>query len=75
MGDLTNTQLLELIDETLAWASDVSEMWTGTLHAELIDQEQAKLINAVEKNDLEYARELVYNLAQTLEHAEKEYER
>lgn len=75
MSDITNNQLLELVDETLAWAVDVCEMWTGTLYEKIIDQEQARLIKAIDQHDYELAYNLVHNLAQTLEAAEKEYEK
>lgn len=65
--------LLDYIDSTLAWASDVSEMWAGTLHEKLIDNQQAQLIKAVDEEDFELAYKKMCDLAQMLDFAEKEY--
>jgi hypothetical protein len=66
-----NQQILDLIDNTLAWASDMSEQWTGTPYEKVIDGQQAQLIMAVGDNDLNRAHELVHSLARTLEQAER----
>lgn len=68
---MTSEKLLELIDETLAWASDISERWTGTLHEKLIDNQRVQLIEAVERGDLNKGYILLCDLGQTLDYAEK----
>lgn len=73
METLTDDKLLEFIDETIAWAVDIADMWTGTLHADLIDSQQAQLIKAVEQGDLKKAYNLMCDLGQTLDYAEKAY--
>lgn len=75
MSNLTNDQLLDLIEETLAWGSDVSERWSGTLHEKIIETQRARIKEAVNKNDLELAYSLVRDLAQTLEVSEKELQK
>lgn len=71
---MTQDKLLEMIDETIAWASNISELWTGTLHADIIDSQQAQLIKAVDQQDYKKAYNLMCDLAQTLDYAEKVYE-
>lgn len=72
MSNITNTQLLEIIDDTLEWASELSEQWTGTMVGRVINSQQAQLIKAVDNGDLELAYSLVHNLGQTLDYAQKE---
>lgn len=75
MSDLTNEGLLNLIDETLAWASKISEMWTGTLYEKLIDSQMAQLTKAVEANDLKDAYTKVHTLIELVGVSEEQYER
>lgn len=72
MSNITNTQLLETVDDTLAWASDLSERWIGTTIGKVIDSQQAQLIKAVDEGDYEHAYNLLHHLGQTLDYAEKE---
>lgn len=75
MSDAANKELLELIDRTLAWASEVSEMWTGTIHASIIDSQMAQLTKAVEVSDMGRAHRLVHILAQSVKNSQEEYEK
>lgn len=70
---MSEEQILDLVDTTLAWGSEVAEMWAGTQYQEYIDSQQTQVISAVEHKDFEKIRTLVYDLAQTLTQAEKEY--
>jgi hypothetical protein len=71
---LPTATLEEYVDDILAWASEIAEMWTGTLHEKYIDLQQAQLIKAMERKDYEKAEELMKDLAQALHYAEEEYE-
>lgn len=72
MSVITNTQLLETIDITVDWANELSERWLGTTIGKVIDNKVIRLASAVKNNNLERAYEIVHDLAQTLEFAEKE---
>lgn len=74
MSDLTNEQLLDLTRETLSWGSEVADMWAGTLYEKQIDIQREQVEKSAKENDLDKVRALVYDLAQFLDHAEKEYE-
>jgi len=71
---MTTKKLLGIIDNTIAWASDVSDIWTGTLFEKLIDLQQAQLIKAVEEEDFQRAYTLMCDLGQTLDNAVQAYE-
>lgn len=68
-------ELLESVEETVAWAAEVIELWTGTLHAEYIDYQRVQLMRAVDREDYDNVQKLLYDLAETLCYAEREYER
>ena len=67
-------QILDLIDTTLLWGSDVAEMWSGTQYEKQIDLQQAQVIKAAEQENWDKAETLVYGLAQFLHEAEEEYD-
>lgn len=67
MSDLTVEQLIELTSETLAWANDLSEQWTGTMWERLITMKSDQLRSTM-------SQDAVYDLAQTLEAAELAYQ-
>jgi hypothetical protein len=72
MSNLTNDQLMDLVDETMRWGSEVSERWTGTLYEKQIDFQQANILKALERNNLDEVRKLVYDLAKYLDVAEED---
>lgn len=74
MSHLSNDRLFELVDDTLKWGSDVAEMWAGTQYEKNIDLQQSQILKALEQNDLEKVQKLVYDFAQFLDHAEREYQ-
>lgn len=71
---LTEEKLLAVVDETLSWGSELSEMWTGTQFEKLIDLHQSRVVKAVEHKDYKKVEALVGDLAQLLDHAESEYD-
>lgn len=73
MSDLSNTQFLEIVNETLEWGSEVSEMWTGTMYEKQIDRQKEAIKENIRANDLNKVRALVYDLAQFLDNAETAY--
>ena len=73
--DITNEQLLDLVDSTMKWATEVSELWTGTLYGKQIDLEKERLFESVRSGDTEQMKTQVTDLAQFLNQAEEEYER
>ena len=68
-------EIKELVDVTLAWGSDIADMWTGTQFEKQIDLQQAQIIKAAEKEDWKKAENLTTDLAQFLFYAEEEYAR
>lgn len=72
MADLTKEQLLETIDETVDWASDLGDQWVGTMIGRMLDAERDHLLEAVRREDLELASVMVLNLAMTCNHAEEQ---
>lgn len=72
MSDFTNTQLIETVNETVDWASELAEQWVGTTTGRIIDNERDNLISLVKNNDLELASVSVINLAKTCQYAEDE---
>lgn len=75
MEDLTKEQVLDLVDVTLSWGDEVSDLWTGTLYEKQIDMSKEQIEKSVKKDDIEKVRSLVLDLAQFLNEAEREYER
>lgn len=73
METLTDEKLLDFIDETIEWSTEICEMWTGTLHEKLIDSQRAQLIKAVDEGDMKKAYILMCDLGQTLDYAEKAF--
>lgn len=73
MFNLTNSQILDLVNETIAWGANISEMWAGTLNEKIIDRRRSEIMKAVDENDLESAYQMTCDLAQTLDHSEREY--
>lgn len=65
MSHLANDQLLDTIRETIEWANELAEEWTGTTTGKIIDFEVTQLERAVNESDLELAQKLVYELALT----------
>lgn len=74
MQDLTKEQLLNLTKTTLLWGRDVSEMWTGTSYEEQIANQERRVEDSLEHEDYDKVRDLVSDLAQFLEQAEREYD-
>lgn len=72
MPDLTKEQLLETVEETLDWAGDLGDAWTGTTIGRILDNERDNLVSIVKANDLELASVAVLNLAMTCQHAEEQ---
>lgn len=70
-----NEKLDTIINETLLWADDLSEKWTGTMHEKIINIQKERLLTAVGKKDSELAQNFLYDLAQTLEASDQEYEK
>lgn len=73
MAELTDDKLLELTDETLVWGHEVAEMWAGTPYQYMIEKQIDSVEKTLEHSDLKKVRALVYDLAQFLDNAEKEY--
>lgn len=74
MPELTNDQLLGLVDSTFSWGDNISEKWTGTAHAEYIDKQKNLIKDSIRMNDLDRVRVLLFDLAQFLDRSEREYE-
>jgi hypothetical protein len=68
---MTQQQREELITQTLNWADDLSERWTGTLHEKIIFAQKSRLVNAT---DYESQDKLLQDLVLTLENSEREFE-
>lgn len=72
MSNATNDKLLELVDITIDWASELGEAWVATTTGRIIDNQREQLLSVVKANDLELAEVLVNNLAKTCAYAQKE---
>lgn len=72
MSHASNDQLLETINETVDWASEMGEAWVGTTTGRIIDSERDNLLSIVKNNNLELASVAVLNLAKTCQYAEDE---
>lgn len=72
MSHFNNEQLLETVNETVDWASELGEQWAGTTLGRILDNERDNLLSVVKNNDLELASVEVINLAQTCMHAEEQ---
>lgn len=64
-------QLLDKVERTVDWASDLGDQWVGTLIGRMLDAERANVLEAVKRNDLELASVMVLNLVHTCQYAEK----
>jgi hypothetical protein len=73
MQNITDAQVEELVTDTLEWAQEVSEKWTGTQWQEIIDSKRTELVYAVDKEDRETLMKITYDLARTVDYAEKQY--
>lgn len=71
MSNITNDNLLNDINETIDWASELGEAWLGTTTGRVLDSQRETLRSVVKINDLELASVLVLNLAQTCVRAEE----
>lgn len=73
MVDLSDKQLLEIVDELTSWGSKVSELWLGTQYEKQIDMHQAQMVKAVEAKDFKKIQKFVYDFARLLDRAENDY--
>jgi hypothetical protein len=71
---MTETQLKTLVDETIEWANDLAETWTGTTMGNIINNQNNHLKDLVSQGEMNLASVAVLELAQTCDYAEKEGE-
>ena len=64
----------EKLYDVISRASVVADMWTGTLYESQILEAVSNLERAMDRSDLDQARDIAYHLDQLTEQAEKEYE-
>lgn len=72
MAELTKEQLLQTVEKTVDWASDLGDQWVGTMIGRMLDAERDNLLETVKRNDLELASVMVLNLTTTCNYAEKQ---
>lgn len=72
--ELRDEELLDSIKDTIKWANEMSDIWVGTLHQEIIDEEVAELEAAVAENNLVKARILMGSLGEVLHNSTREFE-
>ena len=65
-------RLEEVVDETVKWAEELSESWTGTTTGRILDSQKDRVQNAMSSGDTKLASVEVLQLAQTCDYAEKE---
>lgn len=75
MSNITNDKLLETVNETVDWASELGETFLATTTGRVLDNQRDELLRVVKSGDLELADVLVFNLAQTCTYAEEELAR
>lgn len=71
---MTDDEFREVTEATLNWASNVSDLWVGTLYQEQIDTQVETIETLIDNEDFSSARTQVFDLAQFLDQAEREYE-
>ena len=62
------------IESALKWASEVSELWTGTLYGDFIDREKSILKGFVETEEWDKAYDSMIELIHMCHEAERAYE-
>lgn len=75
LDNLTKEQVQDIVDSTLAWGSEVSELWTGTQYEKQIDLQKSQLLQTVESDNLAAVEDILYSFAHFLHDAEEEYAR
>ncbi len=71
---MTDERLKQVATETVDWAKELSEVWTGTTTGKVIDSQLEGLTLAIKEDNLNLVSVLVLELAQTCDYAEKEQE-
>lgn len=74
MSNLTHDQLLDLVETTLSWGSEVAEKWAGTLYQEQIDAQKELIRKELTNNNSKKVFDLVSGLALFLKDAEEKYD-
>lgn len=74
MTDTHKSKLLKLVDETLTLSDDVADRWAGTLYQRQIDFQKQQITRALQEDDFDKTRSLLFDLAQFLDRAEEEFE-
>ena len=69
---MTDPKLLETVEKTVGWASELGDQWVGTLIGRMLDAERDYVLEAVKRGDPELASAMVLNLTKTCQHAEKQ---
>lgn len=68
----TEDKILRFTDEALEQASELSERWEGTLVGNILDMQQQRLRDAIQREDLSKALIYLADLAQTINYAEEQ---
>ncbi len=69
MGNTTDEQLQTIVDNAIAWANDLSEVWTNTTTGNMIDRQ---ISHVKELKDLNLAHIAALDLTELCEFAQKE---
>lgn len=69
---MTDSKLLETVEKTVDWASELGDQWVGALIGRMLDAERDYVLEAVKRDDPELASVMVLNLTKTYQHAEKQ---
>ena len=68
---MTDERLKELVKETVEWANDLSETWSGTTTGHIIENQKKHVESLMKSKDFNLASIAVLELAQTCDYAEK----
>ena len=71
---MTDDEFRDVTEATLNWANSVSDLWVGTLYQEQIETQVDTIKTLIDNEDFASARTQVFDLAQYLDYAEREYE-
>jgi hypothetical protein len=67
---ITDKQIEQLVEDTIKWANDLSEVWTNTTTGNMIDR-SIQHVTELKQTDLNLAHIAAMDLAELCDYAEK----
>lgn len=69
---MTDKSLERVVKDTIKWANELSETWSGTTTGHIIDSQKEHLEYLIEKKEMNLVSVQVLELIQTCKYADKE---